>query len=72
MKTIIIEHYPTTMTFKVRKELPEFTFNCPVRNEILHRQLKKQKVDSPCHSYSDYGVDCIESFDGGEVWEIGS
>lgn len=72
MKTIIIQHYPANMTFKVKKELPEFTFNCPVRNKILLYQLKKQQIDSPCHSYSDYGVDCIEVFDGGEIWEIGS
>ena len=72
MKTIIIQHYPANMTFKVMKELPEFTFNCPVRNKILLYQLKKQQIDSPCHSYSDYGVDCIEVFDGGEIWEIGS
>lgn len=72
MKTIIIETYPAPMTFKVKKELPEFTFNCPVRNKILLYQLKKQKVNSPCHGYSEYGVDCITTFDGGEVWEIGS
>lgn len=72
MKIIIVEHYPANMTFKVIKELPEFTFNCPVRNKILHRQLKKNKVDSPCHLYTDYGVDLIEIFDGGEIWHIGS
>ena len=82
MKTIIIQDYPTDMCFKVRKELPEFTFNCPVRNKILHYQLKKQKVDSPCHAYSDYGVEFIEQnnvynevtdkFEDIEYWEIGS
>ena len=72
MKTIIINHYPTTMTFNVRQTLPEFTFNCPVRNKILHRRLRRKKVDSPSHSYTDYGVDCITVFDGGEIWEIGS
>lgn len=71
-KIIIIESYPADMTFEVFDELPEFTFNCPVRNEILLHQLQEQNIDSPCHAYSDYGVDCIEKFDGGEVWSIGS
>ncbi len=72
MKTIIINDYPATFTFKVRKELPEFTFDCPVRNAILHYQLRKQQIDSPCHGYSEYGVDAIEVFEGGEEWIIGS
>lgn len=72
MKTIIINHYPATFTFKVNGELPPFTFGCPVRNEILHCQLLKQKIESPCHAYDEYGVDEVEVFEGGEEWFIGS
>ena len=72
MKTIIINHYPATFTFKVRKELPEFEDYCEIREEILHRQLRKQKIYSPCHSYSEYIVEAIETFDGGEEWIIGA
>jgi hypothetical protein len=72
MKTIIVDTYPATLLFKVRKELPEFKFNCPVRNKILHYQMKKQQVDSPCHLYTDYGVDSIEITPYGEIWQVGS
>ena len=82
MKTIFIDDYPTNMCFDVRKELPEFTGDCPVRNKILHYQLKKQNVDSPCHAYSDYVVECVEQmnayneladkYEDIEVWVIGS
>lgn len=72
MKTIQINHYPATFSFKVRKDLPEFQFNCPVRNKILLYQLKKQRIDSPCHSYEDYGVDIVIPTETGEIWELGS
>lgn len=72
MKTIIINHYPATFTFKVRKELPVFEDYCEVREEILLRQLRKQKIYSPCHSYTEYVIEMVETFDGGEEWIIGS
>lgn len=75
MKTIIVLDYPQTFGFKIRKELPTFDGeNCDVRNKILLRQLKKQKISSPCHLYTDYVVGVVEPFDNGtisgEVWHL--
>jgi hypothetical protein len=73
MKTIIIEGYPCTMSFQVRKELPEFTFDCPVRTSILHYQIKKRKIDTGFHHWSDYSVETIQILsDECEEWIIGS
>ena len=71
-KRIIIQHYPATFYFDVRKDLPEFDGYCPVRQEILLRQLRRQKIDSPCHSYTDYVVEIVEPILGGEIWQLGS
>jgi hypothetical protein len=71
-KRILIVDYPTTMTFEVRKELPEFNDYCEVRQKILLYQLRKQKIESPCHSYTDYVVEDIFPLNDGEVWIIGS
>lgn len=72
MKIIIINDYPATFTFKVRKELPEFNDYCEIRQEILLRQFRKQKIYSPCHSYVEYAIEMVETFDGGEEWILGS
>jgi hypothetical protein len=72
MKTIIITDYPANFTFKVRKDLPAFDEYCEVRQEILLRQLRRQNIDSPCHAYTDYGIDEVITFDGGEQWILGS
>jgi hypothetical protein len=71
-KRIIIQDYPATFFFDVRKELPEFNDSCDVRQEILLRQLKRQNIDSPCHSYNEYVVEMVEPILGGEIWIIGS
>ena len=75
MKTIIVLDYPQTFEFKVKKELPTFNGEyCEVRNEILLRQLRRQKIYSPCHLYTDYVVGVVEPFDNGttsgEVWHL--
>jgi hypothetical protein len=72
MKRIVIEHYPATFIFDVRKELPEFEYGCKVRQEILLRQLKRQNIDSPCHAYSDYVIEHVEKHYTGEYWILGS
>ncbi len=72
MKLICIYDYPTTFSFHVRKDLPDFQEHCEIRQEILLRQLRKQKVDSPCHSYNEYVVEMVEPFLHGEIWIIGS
>lgn len=71
-KRIIIQDYPATFYFDVRKDLPEFEDFCPVRQEILLRQLKRHHIDSPCHSYDEYVVEMVEPILGGEIWIIGS
>lgn len=76
MKTIIVMDYPQTFSFKVRKELPKFNEDdyCEVRREILIRQMKRQNIDSPCHSYYDYVVGIVKEFDNGnikgEIWHL--
>jgi len=71
-KQIIILDYPSNMTFQVRKELPEFNDSCDVRQEILLRQLKRQNIDSPCHSYSEYVIEDVIPMKECEMWIIGS
>lgn len=71
-KRIIIHDYPATFYFDVRKDLPEFNEFCPVRQKILLRQLKRQNIDSPCHSYNDYVIEMVEPYYNGEIWIIGS
>ena len=72
MKIIIINDYPTNFSFKVYEELPEFTFDCPVRTQILHDKMEELQIESPSHDFSDYCVEAIEPFGGGEEWIIGS
>ena len=71
-KRIIIQDYPATFFFDVRKDLPEFDEQCEVRDKILLRQLRRQNIDSPCHSYNEYVVEMVEPILGGEIWIIGS
>jgi hypothetical protein len=73
MKRIVIKKYPATMVFDVRKELPEFTDGCKVRQKILLYQLKKQMIDSPSHDYKDYVIEMVEPYyNEAEEWIIGS
>jgi len=72
MKRIIIQDYPATIYFDVKKKLPTFEYGCKVRQKILLRQLKRWAVDSPIHKYNDYVVEAVESLYDGEIWIIGS
>ena len=68
MKTIFID-YPTMFSFRTRKT---FTNN-DERTKYLHYVLRKNKVDSPSHDYTDYVVEDITwVFDKSEFWIIGS
>jgi hypothetical protein len=71
-KQILILDYPFNMTFQVRKELPEFDDYCEVRQKILLYQLRKQKIYSPCHLYTDYVVEAVVPMKDSEIWIIGS
>ena len=71
MRNILID-YPTTLTFKTSKS---FETN-DERTSHLRKWLKRNKIDSPCHDYSDYVVegvdlliiDCLPV----EYWIVGS
>jgi len=69
---IIIENYPNDFSFEVTEKLPKFKFLCPVRTRIVQQQIEEQKIDIPYHDVSDYGVESIIPFEGGEVWELGT
>jgi hypothetical protein len=69
---ITVVGYPDTFSFITRQELPEFDWNCPVRRKILHKKLKELNVDSPYHSWTDYGVDEVVKKYGQEFWYLGS
>jgi hypothetical protein len=69
---ITVVAYPDTFSFVTRQSLPEFKWNCPVRNKILLKQLRKLNVDSPCHLWTDYGVEEIVKKYGQEFWYLGS
>lgn len=74
MNRIMILDYPETMLFNVKKELPEFTDYCEVRQKILLYQLKKKKIHSPCHDYKDYVIEMVQEYpqEKIEIWTIGS
>ena len=69
---ITVVGYPDTFSFITRKDLPNFKFDCPVRRKILHKKMNELQIDSPCHLYSDYGIDRIEKKYGQEFWYLGS
>jgi len=71
-KQILILDYPTNMTFQVRKDLPEFDEYCDVRQKILLYQLRKQKIESPMHHYTDYVIEAVVPMKDSEIWIIGS
>ena len=75
MKSIIVVEYPQTFSFKVRKELPPFEYGCETRWNILQYQFKKQKIESPCHLWSEYVLEFVKSdeeFPDTEYWYLGS
>ena len=72
MKQIIVSVYPETFYFKVKKELPVFDYACKVREEILHRQLKRQNINCGIHHPTDFIVEVIESGNNYEIWHLGS
>jgi len=69
---ITVVGYPDTFSFVTRQVLPEFEWNCPVRNKILYKKLRELKIDSPCHGYSEYGLEEIVKKYGQEFWYLGS
>jgi hypothetical protein len=68
MKTIYID-YPTDLSFKTKKT---FTNN-EERTKYLHQVLRKRKVESPSHDYTDYVVEDITEYSClQELWVVGS
>ena len=62
--------YPIEATFEVRKNLS----TDKEKTEYLRKWLKKNKIDSPNHDYSDYHVEKVISFVNtkSEYWIVGS
>lgn len=75
-KTITINYYPQTFSFTTYTKLPPFNIDasesCEVRQRLLLKNLKKYKIDSPYHLYTDYLVEMIIPTDNGEIWLLGS
>ncbi len=69
---IIIRDYPSTFSFNLEKKLPKFQYGCHVRTRIVQQQIVQQQIETPFHEPSDYTVEVIIPFEGGEVWELGS
>ena len=67
---ITVVGYPDTFSFVTRQVLPEFEWNCPVRNKILLKKLRELDIDSPYHGYDDYGVDKVEKKYNQEFWYL--
>lgn len=75
---ITIKYYPQTFSFNTITKLPPFNNDdpdyeiCEVRQRLLLKNLKKYKIDSPCHLYTDYIVEIVYPTDDGEIWFLGS
>jgi hypothetical protein len=69
MTTIYID-YPTEFVFRTRKT---FT-NDDERTDYLHTVLRRNKVSSPSHNYTDYVVEgvIVNESNETEQWIIGS
>ena len=69
MKTIFID-YPIKFSFKTKKT---FVSN-EERTNHLHKVLKRHKIESPCHEYTDYVIEDICRFynNDNEYWLVGS
>jgi hypothetical protein len=66
--TEIYISYPVNMCFKTRFEFE----NDEERTKYLHKVLKKNKVYSPLHDYTDYVVEAVEVSTYWEEWVVGS
>jgi len=72
MKRVIIIGYPETFSFETAVEFPKFVYGCNTRTSLLHLELERNKIHSPCHDYHDYIVENIEVFSEIELWHLGS
>lgn len=43
-----------------------------VRNRLLIKNMKKLRINSPCHVYEDYIVETVIKTENGEIWHLGS
>ena len=69
---IIINEYPCTFSFDTEENLPKFKYGCRTRTKIVRQQIIRQQIETPFHEPSDYCVEEIFPFNGGEIWELGS
>jgi hypothetical protein len=77
-RLIVVQDYPATFAFTTNETLTDFNeeTECSLRNRILYDELKRQKIDSPHHSYGDYSVEIVDKALLGdieiELWTLGS
>jgi len=69
---IRIEGYPCTINFRTNTKLPRFKCGCKVRTKIAQDKMKKRRILSPNHDYSDYIVEEIRTNGTWETWYLGS
>lgn len=70
--TITVVGYPCTFSFTTQQSLPDFSYGCPVRTELLHQKMEELGIESPTHAYTDYVVEAIEKEGQVEYWHLGS
>jgi len=77
-QTITIKNYPQTFSFTTITKLTPFNNDdpdiesCEVRQRLLLKNLKKYKIYSRCHDYTDYRVEIVFPTSIGEIWFLGS
>lgn len=72
-KTIFVKGYPASFTFETQVSLPEFSYGCDTRTELVQNAMRLQKIRSPHHEYADYIVEIVEPVgQNDELWHLGS
>jgi hypothetical protein len=72
---IILDGYPCRFTFVVSKQFKPFNKENNYdeeRQSFLVRKMKKFKLPTNGHDYTDFIIEHVEKFKGGEVWVLGS
>jgi len=71
-QSIVILDYPDYFFFITDKVFDSNNRNCQVRRSVLISEMKKQKIHSPYHHYTDYRIEIIKQNKYGEEWVLGT
>ena len=71
-QSIVILDYPDYFFFITDKVFDSNNRNCQVRRSVLVSEMKKQKIHSPYHHYTDYRIEIIKQNKYGEEWVLGT